>query len=501
MVSGTAKRTTKRKHTHKMLWVFVFVLYGLTRLTALDSLPLHNDEGLHLTRAVEVWNLHPFWEIRDGKIINHWAIAVFYPQNAPVFIGRFPTVLIGMIGVAAGIAVLYRLFGQTAAAFGALLWIASPYLFFYERMAFSDAEAGAWAILALWLALRLAHRSTIPRAILTGAALGVAALFKFTAIPYILCVLLLVLNGRAPLRQRFRDLIIIGGVVAVLFSIPIGYLLLRGGDVFSIALNWVGSDGSTQIGVNFERLWAQLTGFGTLIWTAAVLGGLLLLLIMRSERGAFMLIVIGVPLMTMILWGKDVQSRHYVVMLPGLFLLGGAGIGLGLDRWLRSLTARRIVGISAVALLLIGLIPFAQTAYTNPQALTLPPLMQMQYLTDHPAGFGLREAVEAFPTTTDDDTPIIGSLFGDSCRRANFYAVDGRRMDCPDAPGVPEIEAALDAHGSVYVLVESESIIGADVRQIENADAVEIARYPRPGETFETASVVLWRLDRLELLN
>ena len=44
--------------------VLLLVLWG-TRLLALEALPLHNDEGLHLTRAVEVWNGHPFWQISD----------------------------------------------------------------------------------------------------------------------------------------------------------------------------------------------------------------------------------------------------------------------------------------------------------------------------------------------------------------------------------------------------------------------------------------------------
>jgi len=37
-------------------WIGILLLLALwaTRLNALELLPLHNDEGLHLTRAVEV---------------------------------------------------------------------------------------------------------------------------------------------------------------------------------------------------------------------------------------------------------------------------------------------------------------------------------------------------------------------------------------------------------------------------------------------------------------
>ena len=47
-----------------LLPVALLLIYLLTRLPGLAELPLHNDEGLHLTRAVEVWNGHPFWADR-----------------------------------------------------------------------------------------------------------------------------------------------------------------------------------------------------------------------------------------------------------------------------------------------------------------------------------------------------------------------------------------------------------------------------------------------------
>ncbi|MCC6801643.1 MAG: glycosyltransferase family 39 protein, partial [Anaerolineae bacterium] len=221
--------------------VLLLLILWLSRIPALESLPLHNDEGLHLTRAVEVWNLHPFWEIRDGKIINHWAIALFYPQNAPVFAGRIATIFVSLIGFAAGYALARRLFGATPALLAGALWITSPYLFFFERLALSDAEAGALVMLALWAGWRLAERGTIRQAVIAGLALALAALFKFTAVPFAAAVALVVLlRARYPVGRRILMLIIAGIVVAVCFAVPIGYLVIRGDDLFSIALGWIG---------------------------------------------------------------------------------------------------------------------------------------------------------------------------------------------------------------------------------------------------------------------
>ncbi len=481
----------------------LLLAFWLARITGLEALPLHNDEGLHLFRAVEVWNLHPFWEIRDGKIINHWAIAVLYPQNAPVFTGRLPTVFISMIGLAAGYALLRREFGMTAAFLGCALWIGSPYLFFYERMAFSDAQAGALAVAALWLSFRLARSGARRDAVLTGLALALAALFKFTAIPFALSIAFVVMAfGRSPLRQRLVNLIIVGIVVAACFAVPVAYLMLRGDDLFSIALGWIGSGSegaSVSIGSNLERLWGQLTGFGTVIWSLALIVGLALLPLARPRRGSLFLITAALPLVSMIVLAREIQSRHFVAALPALLIAGGAGLGVALDALVKNRRVIQLASVGTAALLAAGLIPFAFTAYSAPADLPLPPLMRNQYISQHPAGYGLREAVLDFPETIDHpELPIIGSMFPDSCRRANYYAIDGFNMACTDAPGLPLIESALRESGGAYVLVESAPLIGADIPAFAadiNASATRIAAYPRPGETAETASVILWRLD------
>jgi hypothetical protein len=106
--------------------VLLILLFWFSRLPSLTILPLHNDDGLHLTRAVAVWNLHPFREFRDGKVINHWPIKAFYPQHEPVFAGRIATVLMGTLGLAAALGLAGRLGGSShfAASLPLLLTLA-----------------------------------------------------------------------------------------------------------------------------------------------------------------------------------------------------------------------------------------------------------------------------------------------------------------------------------------------------------------------------------------
>ncbi len=512
------------KQRSRWIGMLLLLCFWATRLNALDMLPIHNDEGLHLTRAVEVWNGHPFWAISDGKIINHWLIAAFYPRNEPVFAGRIATLFVSMLGLAAAYALVYRLFGGAAAVLSAALWLFCPYLFFYERLAFSDAEAGSLIVVALWATLHIKPTTLSSKSsptirliqsvrpfIVVGLVFATATLFKFTAVPYALAITLVVLFAlRLTWRRALIGLVTIGITVALCFSVPLIYLALRGEDFFGIALGWISgtSGGQPSFVANLDRLWAQLTGYGSITWVLLLTVGLIFLLftstgilriksITPDQRRTFGVLLLSgiIPLLTILVLGREVLSRHWVVTLPLLLTLGGAGLSLGLRR-VRDSSARQLMTGFGVAALFFGIVPFFLTAYTNPAALPLPADARYEHITSHSSGYGLREAVQALPQTiTRRDLPIIASMFADSCKRANFYAVAGLNLRCVGAPGVADIQAALTDQQAVYVLADNAPIIGVDVTAL-NAKATRIAAYPRPGETPDTASVVLWLLEK-----
>lgn len=476
--------------------IALLLLLWATRWLALDALPLHNDEGLHLTRAVAVWDGHPFWAIGDGKIINHWPIAALYPQTAPVIIGRAATVLVALLGLSAGYALLWRWFGRWAALLGGALWIASPYLFFFERLALSDAQAGALVVVTLWAALGFARTGALRDAILTGLALGAATLFKFTAAPYALGVLLVVtLAGEQPARTRWRGLIAIGLVGAACFALPLAYLLAKGGD-FAVAFGWLGGSAAENGALdNVARLWAQLTGFEGDVWAALLIGGLALFAALRpgGRAGVVLFLSWALPLLLIVLLGSDVRPRHFVVALPLALALAGAGLGAALAR----LPARVawIGGALAVGLLAVQAGAFVREATQAPGEASLPAELRAEYVTQHSAGFGLREAMHALPHTVGDtNVPVVGSMFPDSCRRANFDAPDGYVLRCGTAPGLEMLEAALVESDVAFALVE-RAPIGLDMAALE-MPVEQVAAYPRPGEAVESASVTLWRVER-----
>jgi hypothetical protein len=499
MDSAPVKRVTISADVQRLLLLCIVVLliFWGSRLAGLSALPLHNDEGLHLTRAVEVWNGHPFWSIDDGKIINHWLIAALLPQADPVTAGRIPTILIGALGITAGCALAYRWFGLTAAFLTAVLWLTNPLLFFYERLAFSDAQAGALIVVAVFFAaLVKTNRNTV----LTGAALASAALMKFTAIPFSAAVgLVLILDDRVPSRTRLIRIGIIALIVLLAFAIPVLYLMRRGGGLFEVALGWIGSKNAgfqpieNFIG-NSARLIDIAFGFGSPVWVLILIGGLAALIWMRSKQGWLLAFGVGLPLLSMMILGREMLSRHYAAALPLAMVAGGCGWGYLLDR----LYMRRGLrgGVTLITWLsAAAFIPFAQTAYSAPSALPLPNIMRTQYITEHSGGYGLREAMQQLPTLAQPGIPILGSMFPDGCRRANFYAQDGWALICSDAPGLERARALLAEYGRLYVLSDTPGIIGGNPSEWALGETGIVSSFPRPGEAPANASVVLYAIN------
>lgn len=504
MVSGWAMKWKNWNRAIGRLPFFLLFLFWASRLPGLVALPLHNDEGLHITRAIEVWHGHPFWAIQDGKIVNHFLIAALFPQQNPIFAARIPTILISMIGLAAGIALAHRLGGRWAGVLAAFLWIVNPYLFFYERMAFSDAQAGAMGVLALYSALRAAESESRQSArrwtLLAGASLTFAALLKVSAIPFAASVgVVLLFMGHAPIRRRIESLALVGAIMMAGFAVPVFYLASRGQGIFDIALGWIGSGsgGDLPLFDNLRRLENIVFGFDAASISLILIALMaIVMLISGGQRVRWMLVAGAIPLLTIVIFGREVMSRHFVVALPMLTVMAGieSANGIRTTRWDMPRT-RWIRALGAAALVMLAL-PFFLTAYRQPDALPLAELMRTQYITEHPSGYGLREAMVDFPNRVEQGVPIVASMFPDSCRRANFYAHEGYTLLCTDAPGIDLIHSILGESGRVYVLTDTSPLIGVDMGIFDDKDIeiTHIKAYARPGETDENASVMLYSI-------
>ncbi len=469
--------------------ILLLLLFFGTRIIALDALPLHNDEGLHLTRAVEVWNGHPFYDIEDGKVINVWVMALFYPRSDPVFAGRIATVFVGLLGLAGGIT-LGRLASRRRAGglLAGLFWVCGPYLFFFERMALADIESGATIVL---LTLIMLPGLRLPRRNLwAGVALAAAILFKVSAAPFAGIPLLgVLLEDRLSWRERVIRLAKIYIIALILVAPASLYTAARGG-FFAVARGWVGGPklSLTERALQNSATFADTTLTVNGLWALVLIGAVFSLL--AGRRGLFVLGSVVGPLAVMLVFGTEVLDRHFGVIMPLLTVVAAVGWSqISLPIRNRQLQRGMIAGAAAVSIVWAWGWAW-RVAYTDPAHFPLTEPMREQYVSLHPAGYGLREAVWALPQTVGSGT-VIASMTADGCKRGRFYLTTGAvSLDCVGmAQGRAQIEEALRTRDGVYVLTENPPV-GIDPATVKAAWTV-VAEYPRPGNA---SRVTLWRV-------
>lgn len=154
--------------------------------------------------------------------------AIYFARAASVASGVL--LILCVYGLAGAVLPGYRGAPPAAAAFVAFM----PQVIYHSSHVSNDILAAAFSALALWLLARLVRRGvTWPRALVVGAALGLAALVKVNALvaglPVALAVVWLWLDGRPArsLGERTRAALVAGFGVALGFVAVAGWWFVR----------------------------------------------------------------------------------------------------------------------------------------------------------------------------------------------------------------------------------------------------------------------------------
>ena len=126
-----------------------------------------------------------FLPLSDGKQPLYMWILMFLVRRFgdPLFAGRLVSALAGMGTVLGVMGVSYLLFNSKRSTLAAgLFWVLSPFALFFDRMALVDSLLTSLTVWTLFLGILTVKTRRFDMAILTGFALGFAALTKSSAI-------------------------------------------------------------------------------------------------------------------------------------------------------------------------------------------------------------------------------------------------------------------------------------------------------------------------------
>jgi 4-amino-4-deoxy-L-arabinose transferase-like glycosyltransferase len=205
--------------------VCLILLYFATRLINLDKWPIFSDEGIYIRWAKVAWQdaSWRFISVTDGRQpLQTWGTIPFLKLFSPndLIAGRMFSVTTGFAGVIGIFSMLYYLWGKKAAFIGTLLYITSPYMLFYDRMALVDSAVNAGFIFILFLSIVLVQKRRLDVALMMGFAGGIALLAKsssrmFLAVAGLAPILLLTKKNNKKFSQSLNYFFLLSIAVAI----------------------------------------------------------------------------------------------------------------------------------------------------------------------------------------------------------------------------------------------------------------------------------------------
>ncbi len=233
--------------------------YFLLRLPGLLTLPIFCDESVYLRYAQLIARApvsRAFLSVVDPKPpLHYWLLALILRTTSdPLLAARVLSVIAGAVSVLVLFPLCLELASlargakreevgsaPTTGAFAVLasaLFVACPFLAFYQRLALAESMLVLEALLVAWLSLRWAASADGPAArfrretLALGLALCAALLTKqnFSYVLFGLPILAVALRPRRDLQPMFRRLALgFLGILAVSILLFLPYLLVQPG--------------------------------------------------------------------------------------------------------------------------------------------------------------------------------------------------------------------------------------------------------------------------------
>lgn len=488
------------RSTKAIYWCLPFILAVLffsTRLINLDALPIVTDEAIYLRWAQVVAGDRGqvFLPLTDGKTpLFMWTVIPFLALiEDPLIAGRILAVVLGLFGFF-GIYILARLlFSTRTAAYACLLWIVTPFVLTYDRLALVESMLLTFQVWLLTVCVKFMQTTKVWYAVGAGCLLGAAFLTKPSALQFILILPVLVLLAPGVLKKsRFYaglSLLIFAAlsVIAPLkFSPHFQAIFLRTQE-YTYSLYELMRRPSEIVGGNLGSLVPWL--IANVTWPIIGWAFLGAIFGIRSKlRQTLMLVILILLTMSILaITGKVLYPRYLLGVLPSMGLLAAYGI----ER-----TAARLPRILFLFILTVSLIPalaFDRRLLLFPNEAPFVHVDRWQYLSGWAAGHGVKEYAQYLVEASNNQPLLVGveGRFGNPYNGLQVYLAKYPHIDVVAVDHeLAKVPARLKRHPIPTYLIANESRLSL----LPN-EQVEIIRFtPKPKLDDSTPQDGLWLL-------
>lgn len=402
-----------------LAFCLIVLFFFVTRLVALLAIPMFTDEAIYL-RWAQIAKQDAAWRfisLTDGKqpfFIWLVMVAMRFVQD-PLLAGR-------LVSVGAGLGSLIGLFflgrelfrNHWVGIISTSLYALYPFALVYDRMALYDGLVGTFAIWSLFLAVLLARRIQLDLSLLLGMVLGGGVLNKsigFLSI-YLLPLSLFLFDWRGGKRRRrflkwcffmLVSVVLAYSFYSILRLSPFFHIIKQKDALFVYPLNeWLAHP--------FEFFWGNLW-IGQRDWLLRYMKIPVLVLVVASffirreflREKVLLVLWFAVPFAALALFGKTLYPRFTFFMTLSLIPLAGFSL-----YWIQK-SLKRFHFFFASFLILFSWFRTDYLILTNFERSGIPKADIHQYLTDWPAGGGIKEAVAFFEEEGRKGKLVIGT--------------------------------------------------------------------------------------------
>lgn len=464
----------------------IFLIFMAIRLHQLMSFPPFLDEIDHIAWSRDVYTFHPFTGAINGKLFGLWWLAPFgLYGDGVLWLARAVTLLFGLIGVAA----LYRLgrdlVSVEAGLWAALLYVISPFMFFYERLALMDSYTMTWGILLAWASVKWAKAPRARYAILCGIILIMPLLAKATGLMLVVVpILALLFLPPRITKAHLKTAAIVYGIFAGFWGPFYLFLRWRGYSYFGTATNVVGTSETGNLVSRLLSNIGETIQIDVIYFTVpVVIGGIalaLFLLIRHTRIAAFILSLTLIPLGGLLLFATKMSARYIMLHVPFLILW----LAVGLTLLARMVKQKWLVPVIVGAWTLLFVIPFLSQYWRDPAQLVLTPLERLEYITSDASGYGLEDAAQVLKTQSSipgQSVLVYGLL--PTCGGLDYFLPNSDfTLICPPLSSDPTRQALTAADIDRHALTQPVWIV------FEEVPFVSLTALTTPLEQIQTLS-------------
>jgi hypothetical protein len=407
-----AMPAAQRNRVTILIELALVISYFASRLLHLTLLPIFVDESLHISWAVKMAATGRLLGITDaGKFLSIWIMRLFVPVAGDLlWTERLVSVGIGVFGLSGCYLLGRRLFGRQVGLIAAGLYLITPFIFFYDRMALVDGLLTVLAIYVAFFSFELMRGRRVGYGIGLGLVLALAISTKLNGA--MLCLLPLLVVGAylfKPSGAPPWKVLALAYAIAVLGFVPLVAESLLLVDFLS-SPHWKREFNKSVVDRSSLLLWQAwlanavmalhyLTRYVTpTVFLAAGAGGVLA--IVRRRRDEMVLLGMAGVIVALFVFISNPERwypRYLLPAVPFVLLLVARTIAVGAGRLRGYLASRQTRGWAAavaVGVVLVISLPglwFDYWLVIDPVGAPLVEIDQFQYINGRTSGYGLPE--------------------------------------------------------------------------------------------------------------